>query len=74
MSLKFKQKFNSGETPLHLAARFSKTEAAKHLLEAGGEPNAQDCNGRTPLHAAVAADAKGVFMVRKKNDIPMLVE
>lgn len=54
---------STGETPLHLAARNSNSEASKHLLEAGGDPNAVDCNGRTPLHAAIAADAKGVFNV-----------
>ena len=52
-----------GETSLHLAARNGNMEASKHLLEAGGNPNARDCNGRTPLHAAIAADAKGVFNV-----------
>ena len=43
--------------------RFSRADAAKKLLDLGANANAQDVNGRTPLHAAVAADAMGVFQV-----------
>ncbi|XP_048661022.1 neurogenic locus notch homolog protein 4 isoform X4 [Marmota marmota marmota] len=50
----------TGETPLHLAARFSRPTAARRLLEAGANPNQPDQAGRTPLHAAVAADAREV--------------
>lgn len=54
----------TGETALHLAARYARADAAKRLLDAGADPNAHDNMGRTPLHAAVAADAQGVFQVR----------
>lgn len=52
-----------GETSLHLAARYARADASKRLLDAGAEVNLQDNTGRTPLHAAVAADAMGVFQV-----------
>lgn len=53
----------TGETALHLAARYARADAAKRLLDAGADTNAQDHSGRTPLHTAVTADAQGVFQV-----------
>jgi len=53
----------TGETPLHLAARYSRADVAKKLLDAGASPLAEDNSGRTPVHAAIAADARGVFQV-----------
>ena len=53
----------TGETALHLAARYARSDAAKRLLEASADANIQDNMGKTPLHAAVAADAQGVFQV-----------
>ncbi|XP_074600064.1 uncharacterized protein LOC141854320 isoform X2 [Brevipalpus obovatus] len=51
----------TGETALHLAARHSRSDNAKRLIESGADCNAQDLTGRTPLHAAVANDARGVL-------------
>ena len=57
----------TGESPLHLAARFARADAAKKLLDASADANAQDHSGRTPLHAAIATDAQGVFHILLKN-------
>ncbi|KAG8448567.1 hypothetical protein GDO86_015602 [Hymenochirus boettgeri] len=52
---------STGETALHLAARFSRQDAIKCMLDAGADTNVRDKLGRTPLHTAIAADALGVF-------------
>lgn len=41
-----------GDTSLHLAAAALRTGAAKILLEAGADPNAENRRGATPLHYA----------------------
>lgn len=58
---------NTGETSLHLAARFCRADAVKRLLEAKADCNAQDFKGRTPLHTAIAADACGAFEILIRN-------
>uniref|UniRef100_A0A8C4RDL1 Notch C-terminal domain-containing protein n=2 Tax=Eptatretus burgeri TaxID=7764 RepID=A0A8C4RDL1_EPTBU len=57
----------TGETALHLAARYARADAAKRLLDSGADANVADNTGRTPLHAAVAADAQGVFQILIRN-------
>ncbi|MGH0171844.1 UNVERIFIED_CONTAM: hypothetical protein FKN15_061781 [Acipenser sinensis] len=57
----------TGESALHLAARYARADAAKRLLDAGADANTQENTGRTPLHAAVAADAQGVFQILIRN-------
>lgn len=49
-----KLKNHRGFTALHLAARTSSLDCVRELLENGNaEPNAEDFDQRTPLHAAV---------------------
>lgn len=57
----------TAETSLHLAARYARADAAKRLIEGGADCNAQDATGRTPLHTAIAADARGVFEILLRN-------
>lgn len=51
------------ETPLHMAARYARADAAKQFLQCGADPNIKDIKGRTPLHAAIASDSYGVFTI-----------
>ena len=39
----------AGQTPLHIAATFAKTDVAQILLDAGAQPNPRDRLGLTPL-------------------------
>lgn len=59
----------TGETALHLAARHGRVDAARSLIERcdSQDINAQDASGRTPLHAAIAADSLGVFECLVRN-------
>ena len=55
-----------------MAARYARADAAGALLRARANANAQDNSGRTPLHAAVAADALGVFSVSMLSSVSHL--
>lgn len=49
-----------GNTPLHLAARIGRSEAAKTLLALKAHPGLKDKKGRTPLMVAAAASLDDV--------------
>jgi len=52
-------KRNRGETPLHIAARFSYYEVAKLLISNGADVNVRNDSGLTPLHEAAYSFTKG---------------
>ena len=60
-------KTDQEETPLHLAARHSRADAAKRLLDDGADANSRDGFNRTPLHLGIGADAPDVVKVIKKG-------
>ena len=47
----------AGNTPLHLAAEWNLAEAAKLIIEKGGDINARNYAGETPLFSAAKADS-----------------
>uniref|UniRef100_H3AEJ0 Ankyrin repeat and FYVE domain containing 1 n=1 Tax=Latimeria chalumnae TaxID=7897 RepID=H3AEJ0_LATCH len=60
------------QAPLHLVAAYSPKKhpaevmvgmacITEALLQAGANPNTQDCNGRTPLHSSILAGNENVF-------------
>ncbi len=51
----------SGQTPLHLAARFGHAGVAKALLAQGADVRKADQEGLTPMHAAAAAGSEAVI-------------
>ncbi|KAI3373437.1 hypothetical protein L3Q82_022046, partial [Scortum barcoo] len=44
-----------GQTPLHLASTWGLEEVVQCLLEFGANVNAQDAEGRAPIHAAISS-------------------
>lgn len=55
---------DQNETALHLAARYSRADVVKRLLDnATVDVNSRDQHNRTPLHLAIGADALEVFQV-----------
>ena len=49
--------------PLHLAARYSRADVVKRLLDNAVDVNSRDPHNRTPLHLAIGADAQEVLQV-----------
>ena len=54
---------NSGETPLHMAARMGHKYVTQHLLDGGADPNKVDKYGRTPLYMTVRNGNKDVVQL-----------
>lgn len=42
----------SGQTPLHISARWNSVDVARYLVEVGADIHARDVYGNTPLHLA----------------------
>ena len=42
----------TGDTPLHDAASYGKTDIVRVLISAGADVRAKDAHGNTPLHVA----------------------
>ena len=57
-------KRNRGETPLHIAAIFSRYEIAKLLISKGADVNARNDDGFTPLHQAAYSFSTGPQKIR----------
>ena len=57
-------KRNRGETPLHIAAIFSRYEIAKLLISKGADVNARHDDGFTPLHQAAYSFTEGPQKIR----------
>jgi ankyrin repeat protein len=51
----------AGNTPLHLAAEWQLPEVVSFIIEKGGNPNAKNANGETPLFNAVKANSSVVI-------------
>ncbi|MCH7960612.1 MAG: ankyrin repeat domain-containing protein, partial [Candidatus Hydrogenedentes bacterium] len=47
-----KVRADNGTTPLHVAARYGRTQAAAVLLAAGADPSSRAVSGKTPLDLA----------------------
>jgi ankyrin repeat protein len=47
----------AGNTPLHLAAEWQLTAVVALIIDKGGDPNARNANGETPIFNAVKADS-----------------
>lgn len=56
-----------GTTPLHAAAHANQAKIAEMLIEHGADVNAQDMNGKTPMHHTTFHKAKAAAKVLQKH-------
>lgn len=56
-----------GTTPLHAAAHANQAAIAQMLIENGADVNAQDKDGKTPLHHTTFHKAKAAAKVLQNN-------
>jgi ankyrin repeat protein len=59
-------------TPLHCAVEEERIDVAKALIEGNADVSAQDGNGRTPLHTAVANNGGAVITPLPKHGADLL--
>lgn len=62
-----------GETALHVACFYGRTNVAHVLLEAGADPNSRSPNGDAPLHTAVRASQAKTLDETNREDIYSLL-
>ena len=59
-------------TPLHLAAKYSRTETAKLLMDRGAEIGAKAVSNQTPLHFAAWTNSKETAKLLSERSAEML--
>ena len=62
-----------GATPLHLAAYYGRTDAARKLIELGANVNSIDINGQTPLHIAVFQGQLSIISLLRNSKADLTV-
>lgn len=61
------QQFQSGLTPLHVAAFMGNMNIVMYLLQARASPNCTTVRGETPLHLAARANQTDIIRVLLRN-------
>jgi ankyrin repeat protein len=58
-----------GTTPLHAAAHANQAAIAELLIEHGADPNAQDLNGKTPMHHTMFHKATAAAKIFERHGV-----